>query len=151
MVEKSSHAPALKAEKEKTSSARSQYFYAVGKRKTSIARVYLTHAPKGKIEVNGKDATQYFSTEFFVGNITVPLSLTQNVGKFDIKVVVKGGGVSSQSDAVRHGIAKALELADPGYRPILKQAGYLTRDSRSKERKKFGHHGARRSPQWAKR
>jgi small subunit ribosomal protein S9 len=154
MVEKSSHTTASKMKSEKgsrDSAVHSQYFYAVGKRKTSVARVYLVHGHKGKIQVNGKDCVEYFSTAYTVENISAPLLLTHSEGKFDIRVVVQGGGISSQSDAVRHGIAKALELIDPGYRPILKQAGYLTRDSRSKERKKFGKHGARRSPQWAKR
>jgi len=128
-----------------------QYFYAVGKRKTSIAKVYLTPSEKGgKVEVNGKDIAEYFSGNY-VGNIISPLVLTDNAKKFDIKIVLVGGGFSSQSDAARHGIARALEIINPDFRLSLKAAGFLTRDPRRKERKKFGKKKARKSPQWSKR
>jgi len=128
-----------------------QYFYAVGKRKTSIAKVYLTPSDKGgKIEVNGKDISEYFSGNY-VGNIISPLAVTDNIKKFDIKIVLIGGGFSSQSDAARHGIARALELINGDLRLSLKAAGFLTRDPRRKERKKFGKKKARKSPQWSKR
>ncbi|HIQ56989.1 TPA: 30S ribosomal protein S9 [Candidatus Gracilibacteria bacterium] len=128
-----------------------QYFYAVGKRKTSIAKVYLTPSEKGgKVEVNGKDIREYFSGNY-VGNIISPLVLTDNVEKYDIKIVLVGGGFSSQSDAARHGIARALEVINADLRTPLKAAGFLTRDPRRKERKKFGKKKARKSPQWSKR
>ncbi len=128
-----------------------QYFYANGKRKTSVAKVYLTPASKGgKFEINGKDISAYLSGNQ-IGNAKSPLSLTENLDKFDVIVVAKGGGLSSQSDAVRHGVAKALELFNPELRLVLKAAGFLTRDSRRKERKKPGLKKARKSPQWSKR
>ncbi len=128
-----------------------QYFYAVGKRKTSIAKVYLTPSDKGgKVEVNGKDISEYFSGNY-IGNIISPLVVTDNAKKFDIKIVLVGGGFSSQSDAARHGIARALESINPDLRLSLKAAGFLTRDPRRKERKKFGKKKARKSPQWSKR
>jgi small subunit ribosomal protein S9 len=128
-----------------------QYFYANGKRKTSVAKVYLTPAAKGgKFEVNGKDLSAYFSGNA-VGNAKSALVLTETLEKFDVKVIVSGGGLSSQSDAVRHGTAKALQLFNPSFRLALKASGYLTRDPRRKERKKFGLKKARKSPQWSKR
>jgi small subunit ribosomal protein S9 len=131
--------------------ATTQYFYANGKRKTSIAKVYLTPTLKGgKFEINGKDISVYFSGTQ-IGNAKSPLALTENLEKFDVKVIASGGGISSQSDAIRHGISKALELSNPGLRLVLKAAGYLTRDPRRKERKKFGLKKARKSPQWSKR
>jgi len=128
-----------------------QYFYANGKRKTSVAKVYLTPSEKGgKFEINGKDISVYFSGNQ-IGNAKSPLALTENLEKFDVIVVTSGGGLSSQSDAVRHGTAKALELFNPELRLVLKAAGFLTRDSRRKERKKPGLKKARKSPQWSKR
>ncbi len=128
-----------------------QYFYALGKRKTSIAKVYLTPSEKGgTIEVNGKDIKEYFSGNY-LGNILSPLVLTDNTDRYNIKIVLQGGGFSSQSDAARHGIARALELINPDLRTSLKSAGFLTRDPRRKERKKFGKKKARKSPQWSKR
>ena len=128
-----------------------QYFYANGKRKTSVAKVYLTPSAKGgKFEINGKDISVYFSGNQ-IGNAKSPLALTENFEKFDVIVVTQGGGLSSQSDAVRHGVAKALELFNPELRLVLKAAGFLTRDSRRKERKKPGLKKARKSPQWSKR
>ena len=128
-----------------------QYYYARGKRKTSTAKVYLTpSATGGKVEVNGKDIKEYFPGEY-AGNVISPLLLTDNIEKFNLKIVLVGGGFSSQSDAARHGVARALELYSPELRLALKAAGYLTRDPRRKERKKFGLKKARKSPQWSKR
>ncbi|MBU0578261.1 30S ribosomal protein S9 [Patescibacteria group bacterium] len=127
-----------------------RYFYANGKRKTSVARVRLYEKGKGDIIVNNKPIEEYFFGTL-IGNIKSPLKLANAVKMFDITVKVVGGGVSSQSDAVRHGIAKALLEFDPELRSQLKKAGLLTRDSRTKERKKFGLKRARRAPQWAKR
>lgn len=126
-----------------------KYHYANGKRKTSVSRVRL-YDGKGEILVNGKSVNEYFFGAL-IGNVKAPLKLVNLLKSFDISVKVIGGGVSSQSDAVRHGIAKALIVFDPSLRLTLKQAGFLTRDSRTKERKKFGLRGARRAPQWSKR
>ena len=126
------------------------YFYANGKRKTSIARVRLYENGKGEIIVNNKPASEYFFGTL-IGNIKAPLKLANAMKLFDITALVVGGGVSSQSDAIRHGIAKALLEYDPELRKVLKTAGFLTRDARTKERKKFGLKKARRAPQWAKR
>lgn len=127
-----------------------KYYYANGKRKTSIARVRLYDNGKGDIIVNDKPMQEYFFGAL-VGKVKAPLKLVSMLKTFDIIVKVIGGGVSSQSEAVRHGIAKALIIFDPALRSVLKKAGLLTRDARVKERKKFGLHGARRAPQWAKR
>jgi len=135
---------------EKTTERTERYFYANGKRKTSVARVRLYEKGKGKIIVNEQPATEYFHGTL-IGNLKSPLKLVDMLKNFDISAKVNGGGISSQSDAVRHGIAKALIVFDPALRTTLKRAGLLTRDARVKERKKFGLHGARRAPQWAKR
>jgi len=127
-----------------------RYFYANGKRKTSVARVRLYEKGKGDIVVNNKPVDEYFFGTL-IGNIKSPLKLANVLKTFDITAKVVGGGISSQSDAVRHGIAKALLEYDPEFRSQLKKAGLLTRDSRVKERKKFGLKRARRAPQWAKR
>jgi len=127
-----------------------RYFYANGKRKTAVARVRLYENGTGKIVVNEQPIDDYFFG-ILIGNVKSPLKLTTTQKTFDISVKVIGGGISSQSDAVRHGIAKALLEFDPGFRADLKKAGFLTRDSRVKERKKFGLKRARRAPQWAKR
>ena len=126
------------------------YHYANGKRKTAVARVRLYTNGKGNITVNDKSVEDYFFG-VLIGQVKAPLKLTNTLKIFDISVKVVGGGVSAQSGAVRHGIAKALTVFDPAMRAILKKAGLLTRDSRVKERKKPGLHGARRAPQWAKR
>ena len=127
-----------------------KYFYANGKRKTAVARVRLYENGKGSIVINNKPIEEYFFGTL-IGNIKSPLKLTNTTKNFDITIKVIGGGISAQADASRHGIAKALLEFDPSYRPVLKQAGYLTRDSRTKERKKPGLKKARRAPQWAKR
>ena len=126
------------------------YFYANGKRKTSVARVRLYENGKGEIIVNNKPVTDYFFGEL-IGSIKAPLKIANALKLFDITALIKGGGVASQADALRHGISKALLEYDPELRSELKKAGFLTRDSRVKERKKYGLKRARRAPQWAKR
>ncbi len=125
--------------------------YATGKRKTSVARVWLKIGGTGIITVNGKDYKDYFPRLTSQVKILQPFELTNTLGKFDVMATVKGGGISAQAEAVRHGIAKALQEYDPNLRPILKKAGLLTRDPRMKERKKYGKRGARRTPQYSKR
>lgn len=128
----------------------SHYFYANGKRKTSVARVRLYENGKGDIIVNNRPADEYFFGEL-ISSIKAPLKIANALKIFDITALIKGGGVSSQADALRHGISKALLEYDPALRSELKKAGFLTRDARVKERKKPGLKRARRSPQWAKR
>ena len=135
---------------ETTSEKKGTYHYSNGKRKTSIARVRLYEKGKGDIMVNDRPLDEYFFGTL-IGNVKSPLKLVEMLKRFDISIHVIGGGVSSQSDAARHGIAKALTVFDPALRIPLKRAGYISRDSRTKERKKPGLHGARRAPQWAKR
>lgn len=127
-----------------------RYYYANGKRKTSIARVRL-YKGDGSIFVNEQTLDQYFKVKLHREVAKFPLKLTGYEGKFTITVQLSGGGQSSGADAVRHGIAKALVLFDEGLKHTIKQAGLLTRDPRSKERKKFGLHRARRAPQFSKR
>ncbi len=127
-----------------------KYFSACGKRKTSVARVRLYENGKGDITVNGKPAKDFFYGTL-IGGIKAPLKLANALKLFDVTALVIGGGVSSQADAVRHGISRALLEYDPELRQSLKKAGFLTRDSRIKERKKYGLKRARRAPQWAKR
>jgi small subunit ribosomal protein S9 len=138
------------AKDESTTKSKGRYFYANGKRKTSVARVRLYEGGKGQITINDKMVDDYFFGNL-IGKVKAPLKLVDMQKSFDISVKVVGGGVSSQSEAVRHGISKALLVFDPALRVTLKRAGYLTRDSRVKERKKFGLHRARRAPQWSKR
>lgn len=126
------------------------YVYANGKRKTAIARVRL-YKGTGRIVVNGKDAKDYFSTEEMINVFMAPLVLTKNEKRFDISAMVSGGGIQGQAEALRHGIAKGLLEVEHEYRSTLKPEGFLTRDSRVKERKKFGLHKARRAPQFSKR
>jgi len=125
-------------------------FYATGKRKTSVARVWMK-AGNGSIVVNQKSIDDYFGRETSKMVIRQPLELTDNVGKFDIFVNVCGGGPSGQAGAIKHGITKALLEADAELRGALKKAGFITRDSRIKERKKYGKRSARRSFQFSKR
>jgi len=125
-------------------------FYGTGRRKSSVARVYLV-AGSGKIVVNKRDIDDYFSLETLKTIVRQPLALTETVEKFDVLVTVRGGGTTGQAGAIRHGISRALLEADAEYRPSLKKAGFLTRDSRMKERKKYGLKKARKAPQFSKR
>ena len=125
-------------------------FYGTGRRKSSIARVYLVPGT-GKITINKRDIDNYFGLETLKVVVRQPLVATDNVDKFDVLVNVKGGGYTGQAGAIRHGIARALLQVDAEYRPTLKAAGFLTRDSRMKERKKYGLKAARRAPQFSKR
>ena len=126
------------------------YFEAVGRRKTATARVRL-FSGEGQIVVNGRSVDEYFDREIDILHLREPLEATNTAGSFDVSVLVKGGGISGQAGAVRHGIARALAVADPNMRPELRRAGYLTRDARSKERKKPGLKRARKAPQYTKR
>ena len=125
-------------------------FYGTGRRKKSVARVYLVPGT-GNITINKRDIGDYLGLETLKVVVRQPLAATDTEGKFDVIVNVKGGGYTGQAGAIRHGIARALLEADPDYRPILKKAGYLTRDPRMKERKKYGLKAARRAPQFSKR
>ena len=127
-----------------------QKFYATGKRKTSIARVWLKPGT-GEIVVNKRPLDVFFGRETSKMVVRQPLELTNNSGKFDIFVNVAGGGASGQAGAIKHGITKALLEVDPELRAVLKKAGFITRDSRVKERKKYGRAAARRSFQFSKR
>ena len=124
--------------------------YGTGRRKKSIARVYLTPGT-GNITINKRDIDEYFGLETLKVIVRQPLVATDNVDKFDVKVTVRGGGTTGQAGAIRHGIARALLTVDNDFRPVLKKAGFLTRDPRMKERKKYGLKGARRAPQFSKR
>lgn len=125
-------------------------YYGTGRRKSSVARVYLTPGT-GKITINKTDIDEYFGLETLKVVVRQPLSATETLDKFDVQVNVKGGGYTGQAGAIRHGIARALLEADAEYRPALKAAGFLTRDPRMKERKKYGLKSARRAPQFSKR
>ena len=121
-----------------------------GRRKSSVARVYLVPG-SGKITVNKRDIEEYFGLETLKLIIRQPLEVTGTTGKFDISINVCGGGTTGQAGAIRHGISRALLEADSDFRPALKKAGFLTRDPRMKERKKYGLKAARRAPQFSKR
>ena len=125
-------------------------YYGTGRRKKSIARVYLTPGT-GKITINKRDIDDYFGLETLKVVVRQPLVATETLEKFDVLVIVHGGGFTGQAGAIRHGIARALLKADAEFRPTLKKAGYLTRDPRMKERKKYGLKAARRAPQFSKR
>jgi small subunit ribosomal protein S9 len=128
-----------------------RYYYGTGRRKTSVARVRL-YPGGGEITVNGKSAQDYFGGRFtHQATINQPLRLTNTSDRFNVMVRVRGGGTSGQAGAVRHGIARALTVADPELRAVLKKAGLLTRDARIKERKKPGLKRARKAPQYTKR
>ena len=124
--------------------------YATGKRKNSIARVWIKRG-KGEITINGKKLDNYFSRPVLQMIVNQPIEVIQSAGSYEIKATVKGGGLSGQAGALRHGISKALSLYDNSLRPVLKKVGFLTRDSRVVERKKFGLAKARRSYQFSKR
>ena len=126
------------------------YFYGTGRRKKSVARVRL-YPGTGVVTINGRDISEYFGLETMKLIVNQPFGVTDTVGKFDIVANVKGGGFSGQAGAIRHGVAKALLQSDAELRSALKKAGFLTRDPRMKERKKYGLKGARRAPQFSKR
>ena len=130
--------------------AKTERYYGTGRRKKSIARVYLVPG-KGDVTINKRSMDEYFGLETLKVIVRQPLAATETTDKFDVLVNVHGGGYTGQAGAIRHGIARALLQADPEYRPILKKAGYLTRDPRMKERKKYGLKAARRAPQFSKR
>jgi len=126
------------------------YFYGTGRRKKSIARVRLIPG-SGEVTINGRGIDDYFGLDTLKYVVRQPFGITDTVGKFDIICRVNGGGFSGQAGAIRHGVAKALLQANADYRPALKKAGFLTRDPRMKERKKYGLKAARRAPQFSKR
>ena len=130
--------------------AKSERYYGTGRRKSSVARVYVMPG-KGKITINKRDIDEYFGLETLKMVVRQPLNTTETEGKFDVVVNVKGGGTMGQAGAIRHGISRALLQADAEYRPALKAEGFLTRDPRMKERKKYGLKSARRAPQFSKR
>lgn len=127
-----------------------EYFYGTGRRKTSVSRVFLKSG-KGKISVNGKTLEEYFERPTSRQIVMQPLVTIEQEGKFDLYITVAGGGKSGQAGAVRHGLARALEKFDPEFRPAMKKAGFMTRDSRMVERKKYGKPKARKSGQYSKR
>ena len=130
--------------------ANTERYYGTGRRKTSVARVYLMSG-KGDVKVNKRSMDDYFGMETLKVIIRQPLVATGNADKFDVLVNVRGGGFTGQAGAIRHGISRALLQVDADYRPVLKKAGFLTRDPRMKERKKYGLKAARRAPQFSKR
>ena len=125
-------------------------YYGTGRSKSSVARVYLVPGT-GKITINKRDMDEYFGLETLKVVVRQPLTATETADKFDVLVNVRGGGYTGQAGAIRHGIARALLNVDADYRPVLKKAGFLTRDPRMKERKKYGLKAARRAPQFSKR
>ena len=131
-------------------SAEKIVYYGTGRRKSSIARVRILEG-KGKITINGKDIDEFFGLETLKVIVRQPLTATETTAKYDVVCTVKGGGFTGQAGAIRHGIARALNEANTEFRPILKAAGFLTRDSRMKERKKYGLKKARKAPQFSKR
>ena len=125
-------------------------YYATGRRKSSVARVYLVPGT-GKVTINKRDMDDYFGLETLKVIVRQPLVATNTADKYDVIATVRGGGFTGQSGAIRHGIARALCKADMEFRPVVKKAGYLTRDPRMKERKKYGLKAARRAHQFSKR
>ena len=134
-----------------TYTTKKPYMYGTGRRKSSVARVHLIPNGSGVITINGRDIDDYFGLETLKLIVRQSLVATSTLGKVDIEASVAGGGVSGQAGAIRHGIARALLLVDDSYRASLKAAGFLTRDPRMKERKKYGLKAARRAPQFSKR
>ena len=131
--------------------SKNPYMYGTGRRKSSVARVRVYENGTGSIVINGRDIDDYFGLETLKLVVRQPLVTTDMVGKVDVVVTVAGGGVSGQAGAIRHGISRALLTLNPETRPALKAAGFLTRDPRMKERKKYGLKAARRAPQFSKR
>ncbi len=130
--------------------SKKEYYYGTGRRKSSVARVRL-YPGTGAITINGRDIDDFFGLDTLKLIVRQPLEATNNIGKYDVVCTVQGGGVSGQAGAIRHGIARALLLTEGEVRPTLKAAGFLTRDPRMKERKKYGLKAARRAPQFSKR
>ena len=130
--------------------AKAAKYYGTGRRKKSIARVYLLPG-KGNITINKRTIDEYFGLETLKVIVRQPLAATETVEKYDAIITVRGGGYTGQAGAIRHGISRALLQADSDFRPVLKKAGFLTRDPRMKERKKYGLKAARRAPQFSKR
>jgi small subunit ribosomal protein S9 len=130
--------------------ARSESFYATGRRKTAIARVWLLPG-SGAIKINKRDIDNYFGRATSKMVLRQPLEATETIGRYDVLVNVCGGGLAGQAGAIRHGITRALMKISPAFRPVLKKAGYVTRDPRKKERKKYGQRGARARFQFSKR
>ena len=128
-----------------------KYNYGTGRRKSSVARVRVYENGTGAITINGRDIDDYFGLDTLKLVVRQPLVTSDMVGKVDVVITVAGGGVSGQAGAIRHGISRALVVMNPEFRPALKAAGFMTRDPRMKERKKYGLKGARRAPQFSKR
>ena len=131
--------------------SKKQYQYGTGRRKSSVARVRVYENGTGSIIINGRDIDDYFGLETLKLIVRQPLVTTDTLGKLDVVCTVSGGGVTGQAGAIRHGVARALLKVNPEYRAALKAAGFLTRDPRMKERKKYGLKAARRAPQFSKR
>ena len=131
--------------------SKKKYFYGTGRRKSSVARVRVYENGTGSIIINGRDINDYFGLETLKLLVRQPLVATDMLGKVDLVITVAGGGVTGQAGAIRHGLSRALLELNPEYRPTLKAAGFLTRDPRMKERKKYGLKAARRAPQFSKR
>ncbi|MBU5678092.1 30S ribosomal protein S9 [Alkaliphilus sp. MSJ-5] len=125
-------------------------YYGTGRRKQSIARVRLVPG-EGNVKINNRDIEEYFKYETLKRDVRMPLTITETLGRFDVIATVAGGGYTGQAGALRHGIARALVKSDEELRGTLKKAGFLTRDARAKERKKYGLKAARRAPQFSKR
>lgn len=131
--------------------AETQYYEGLGRRKTATARVRLHPGGDGTILVNNQPVDEYFSRDGDLSHLSEPLVVTNNAGRFNVTILVNGGGITGQSGAIRLGIARALVKVDPDYRPALRKFGFLTRDARAKERKKPGLKRARKAPQYTKR
>ena len=135
----------------KTTSKKKIQYWGTGRRKKAVARVRLIPGGTGAVVINGKTIDEYFGLETLKYIVRQPLAVTDNLSKYDVYVNVFGGGFTGQAGAIRHGLARALIVAEPELRPIVKKEGFLTRDSRMKERKKYGLKKARRAPQFSKR
>ncbi|MBN1660949.1 MAG: 30S ribosomal protein S9 [Anaerolineae bacterium] len=127
-----------------------RYYEAVGRRKRAVARVRI-YPGTGEVVINGKELKEYFGRPQDWGSVLAPFELTNNEGRFNLSILVQGGGVTGQAEAIRHGVARALLTADPNAKAVLRNAGFLTRDQREKERKKAGLKRARKAPQYTKR
>ena len=131
--------------------SKKKYNYGTGRRKSSVARVRVYENGTGAITINGRDIDEFFGLDTLKLIVRQPLNATETIGKVDIVCTEAGGGVSGQAGAIRHGVSRALVTLNPEFRPALKAAGFMTRDPRMKERKKYGLKGARRAPQFSKR